>query len=159
MGYSKEEEAAYQKQYWLDNKDKLKATNKKWRADNPEKVAASKKKWNAENKERVAAQKKKWNADNPEKAEAYNKKWHVRNPHHQVARQGVDVTAEWYFENYDLQEGKCKICSEFQYRLEIDHCHTTMKLRGLICGPCNRALGLMRDNPEALRNAARYLEG
>ena len=46
-----------------------------------------------------------------------------------VARQGVDVTAEWYFENYDLQEGKCKICSEFQGRLQIDHCHTTMKLQ------------------------------
>jgi hypothetical protein len=114
------------------------------------------------NPEDKVAYDKRWNAENPrdpEKKAAYMKQWYADNPHANVARKGVEVTAGWYFENYDLQEGKCKICSEFQHRLHIDHCHTTMKLRGLICGPCNRALGLMRDNPEALRNAARYLEG
>jgi hypothetical protein len=139
-----EDRAAYQKRWYDQNKERQAATNKKWRAANPEKKAANSKKWNDEN---------------PEKQAASVKQWSARNPHRWVANQGVDVTAEWYFENYDLQEGKCKICSEFQHRLSIDHCHTTMKLRGLICGPCNRALGLMRDNPEALRNAARYLEG
>ena len=114
------------------------------------------------NPEDKVAYDKRWNAENPrdpEKKAAYMKQWYADNPHANVARKGVEVTAGWYFENYDLQEGKCKICSEFQYRLQIDHCHTTMKLRGLICGPCNRGLGVFRDNPEALRNAARYLEG
>ena len=132
-------------------------------AQTPEEKAAYNKKYHADNKEEIAAKKKQRRAENPEKRRAQGRKWYAKsaaqNPHANVARQGVDVTAEWYFENYDLQEGKCKICSEFQGRLQIDHCHTTMKARGLICGPCNRALGLMRDNPEALRNAARYLEG
>lgn len=31
------------------------------------------------------------------------------------------------------------------------------KFGGLLCGPCNRALGLFRDSPEALKSALEYL--
>jgi hypothetical protein len=30
----------------------------------------------------------------------------------------------------------------------LDHCHTTGKIRGILCGSCNRALGLLNDKPE-----------
>lgn len=40
----------------------------------------------------------------------------------------------------------------------MDHDHITGALRGLLCNFCNRALGNMRDNPVALRQAADYLE-
>jgi hypothetical protein len=39
----------------------------------------------------------------------------------------------------------------------VDHCHTTGRIRGLICATCNRGLGLFYDNPELLRKAADYL--
>ena len=39
----------------------------------------------------------------------------------------------------------------------IDHCHDTGTIRGVLCGPCNRMLGLARDNPLILRSAANYL--
>lgn len=53
----------------------------------------------------------------------------------------------------------CPICERgFTKTPSMDHCHTTNKIRGLICNDCNSALGLFRDNKIALLNAIRYLE-
>lgn len=50
--------------------------------------------------------------------------------------------------------GKCHACgvdeSTLSKRLHLDHCHTTGKFRGWICGGCNRALGIVNDNPDKL---------
>jgi hypothetical protein len=39
-----------------------------------------------------------------------------------------------------------------------DHCHRTQKVRGVLCRPCNLALGFARDVPATLRRLATYLE-
>lgn len=57
---------------------------------------------------------------------------------------------------YRSQEDKCAICFR-SCRLDIDHSHATGKVRGLLCGTCNRGLGLFRDNIELLANAIDYL--
>jgi hypothetical protein len=51
----------------------------------------------------------------------------------------------------------CHICGD--EGTALDHCHSTGKVRGLLCRPCNIALGLFRDRPDLLTAAARYLEG
>lgn len=52
----------------------------------------------------------------------------------------------------------CQICNQTDRReLNVDHCHSTGKVRGLLCDNCNKALGLFRDNPELLGQAANYL--
>lgn len=57
------------------------------------------------------------------------------------------------------QNNQCAIClHRFIGTPHIDHCHSTDKVRGLLCGECNLGLGKFDDDPERLRRAATYLE-
>ena len=55
----------------------------------------------------------------------------------------------------------CAICdineSELRRNLEVDHCHNTGVIRGLLCERCNKGLGLFRDKTDVLRTAIQYL--
>lgn len=53
----------------------------------------------------------------------------------------------------------CAICggTNRKYRLSVDHDHVTGVLRELLCGKCNKGLGLFRDDPILLHKAAMYL--
>jgi hypothetical protein len=47
---------------------------------------------------------------------------------------------------------------ESEKTLHFDHNHETGEFRGWICGPCNRAIGIVKENPDTLRALADYLE-
>lgn len=75
------------------------------------------------------------------------------------------MTLEEYETYVEWHEGKCAICKseptgEGQQgeRLHVDHDHKTGLVRGLLCGNCNRAIGLLKDDSDLLRAAAGYLE-
>jgi hypothetical protein len=53
------------------------------------------------------------------------------------------------------QLDRCAICGNVAD--VIDHDHKTGLVRGLLCRPCNVALGGFRDDPELLRAASFYL--
>lgn len=70
------------------------------------------------------------------------------------------ITQEQYEKMLLSQNGVCAICfnpSADDRRLHIDHCHTTNKIRGLLCHKCNNGLGIFRDNPTILQSAVDYL--
>lgn len=77
-------------------------------------------------------------------------------------RRGFGITLSDYEAMLAAQMGGCAICGATKnnrgMRLSVDHCHATGQVRGLLCGPCNNALGLAKDNPERLRRMADYLE-
>ena len=56
------------------------------------------------------------------------------------------------------QKGLCATCGRKpDTTLCVDHDHTTGKVRGLLCNQCNRALGLLRDDIDILRQSVKYL--
>lgn len=71
------------------------------------------------------------------------------------------ITIEKYHEMLNSQGGVCKICGKpeerFQGSLAVDHCHSTGKIRGLLCGKCNTMLGQADDSVEILQAAIDYL--
>ena len=56
------------------------------------------------------------------------------------------------------RDNQCDICSKKVKSLHVDHCHATGKIRGYLCGSCNRALGLFQDSPSVLEKATNYLK-
>lgn len=58
------------------------------------------------------------------------------------------------------QGSVCSICSSKIDAISCatDHNHVENFVRGMLCKPCNSALGLFKDNPDILRKAAEYLE-
>ena len=95
----------------------------------------------------------------PQEKALYNRDFQLR------TRFGM--TANQYDELLSKQGGRCAICNETEtvtrrdrpiQRLCVDHCHTSEKVRGLLCQRCNRAIGLCKDNPHLLKSMAMYLE-
>jgi hypothetical protein len=103
-----------------------------------------------------------------------NDKWKKQNPkyehirywqnkdreqeRHLVRKYGISL--EDYSNMLNRQNGKCAICGKPEpekKRLDVDHCHKTGRVRGLLCTSCNRVLGHAWDDPERLRRAADYL--
>ena len=73
------------------------------------------------------------------------------------------ITYDDYTKMLDQQSNACSICkskisSTRTSRLFVDHCHTTGKVRGLLCSSCNHGLGLFKDSPTLLKRAIGYLE-
>ena len=76
------------------------------------------------------------------------------------------ISLEDYNLILDFQDKKCAICGTdkcgnsgrgFRKCFSVDHDHTTNDIRGLLCGHCNLALGLFKDNINSLQKAIEYL--
>lgn len=83
-------------------------------------------------------------------------------------KRNYGVTLDWYEEKWNEQNGLCCIClrggflmdpKRHRTKLVVDHCHSTGKVRGLLCHNCNRALGLLKDDLESVNRVKVYLEG
>lgn len=62
------------------------------------------------------------------------------------------------------QGGVCKLCGRpvkfgTAGGAHVDHCHSTGRVRGILCQKCNTALGTLGDTAESLERAVRYLKG
>jgi endogenous inhibitor of DNA gyrase (YacG/DUF329 family) len=78
------------------------------------------------------------------------------------------LTPEQYQRMMEDQNHSCAICGKkdlaqrskgkTRQPLVVDHCHTTGKVRGLLCSHCNRGLGFLNDSADLLQKAANYLQ-
>jgi hypothetical protein len=91
---------------------------------------------------------RRWRKLHPEKAKEHNLK------------KSFGISLQNYKDKLKEQNNVCAICfkPELAARdLAVDHCHTTGKIRGLLCTNCNKLLGHAKDNVEILQSAINYL--
>ncbi len=116
----------------------------------------------------------------------YNREWHKRNKAQQkdyardynirtLKARRYNISLETLERMFAEQDGRCKLCSR-PLRLNtpggkkadtacVDHdrrcCDRNGScgacVRGLLCSPCNMALGLLKDNVGTLQKAVAYL--
>lgn len=68
------------------------------------------------------------------------------------------LSVEQYREMLSRQGNCCAICKQELIQQYVDHCHTTGKVRGILCLKCNTGIGLLGDSIEYLQNAISYLQ-
>lgn len=98
---------------------------------------------------------------------AYMREYRKRRPRNvrdsELKKQYGISLSEWEAMHLS-QGGVCAVCksseSERSSRysnLSVDHCHSTGRVRGLLCSSCNRGLGFFKDRPDLIDAAAAYL--
>lgn len=125
----------YMREYQMAHKDKMKAKARAYYLSNTESCKARSAKWRKENPQ-----------------EKY-----MSNRDRVAKRRGITLAE--YNAILDAQGGVCAICLRppGKFSLAIDHCHSTDKNRGLLCGRCNTALSLVENYPEWADRAVSYL--
>ncbi len=112
-----------------------------------------------------------WKKDNREYVnqnarENYHKDIHSKRAKEATRKKGINI--DRYNQMLEEQDNKCAICKQPETRrvtksdeiarLCIDHCHTTLKIRGLLCFHCNVGLGKFFDDIDKLQSAITYLK-
>jgi ATP-dependent 26S proteasome regulatory subunit len=133
----KAENFNYRQQYYLDNKERLNAISKSY--------------YRKHRRELIAKQ---------------TARYTVEERRHKSVKYKFGLTIEQYEALKSKQNNRCAICNRTQQErvklakeLAVDHNHETNEIRGLLCNPCNRAIGMMKEDPELLEKAASYLRG
>lgn len=146
---------------------------KEWRKKNPERQKALAKISNAKRWEKLK--------DDPAfkaKAIAKTRAWYKKNRERALLQKRIDnakpevktrrlnnalknmygITLDERDALFDLQGRKCAVCkNSHARRWEVDHCHTSGAVRGILCSGCNLMLGHGRDDPKVLADGITYL--
>lgn len=77
-------------------------------------------------------------------------------------RKQYKITIAEYNRLFHSQGGKCFGCEKYQHELkralDVDHCHETKVIRGLLCSNCNRAIGFAKHSQTILKRLVAYLD-
>lgn len=106
---------------------------------------------------------KDWEKRNPEKRKEIHSKHYEKTARWHVLKYKYGISKQEYEAMLFYQDGKCAICYTTNSRhnksnnLLVDHCHDSLKIRGLLCNRCNTALGLINDETSILKRMIEYL--
>jgi hypothetical protein len=168
--------------WWKQNKYKsrLTATGKVCNGCKQDKPLAefyferrSKHGYHARCKECVASYSRAWRARNaandPDyerqawyRSAEYRRQTHLATGWTHFLMKQYKLSADDFRSKLDAQGGGCAICGrrdsgEDGRQMHVDHCHKTGVVRGILCAPCNKGLGMFADDPDRLVAAATYL--
>jgi hypothetical protein len=127
---------------------------------------------NPEYKKRQTANSVSWIKIRPEKKKAYvenRKNKLAQNPEaladvkrrskNSALKKNYGITIEHFEKMKSAQNNKCAICKRIEGKiaLHVDHCHTSKKVRGLLCHQCNWYLGTIEADADILPRLIQYL--
>jgi len=118
--------------------------------------------------EKRRAYQREWEQKNRAPRNEYQREYRKKHPEKQTAEsrrrtlKQYGLTPESFNVLLDAQQGKCALCGEpFSTKPgmspNVDHCHRTNKVRGILHGRCNSSLGIFRDDVTRLLMAVDYL--
>lgn len=111
---------------------------------------------------RQAESARRWCREHPEQhAETRRKHRHSHKEQEKDTRRKREygVTRDQFDQMFLSQKGACAVCGRVTTPLCVDHCHTTGRVRGLLCKPCNSYLGIIGESTKILGKAIVYLSG
>lgn len=148
------------KAYYENNKEKLRARAAKWREDNKELLKTRAK--SPERKKQLRAAVERWKNNNIDRVKVAHKLYTEKNKdkikNSRLLRE-YGITLE-EFKRMRESITQCEIC-EWELsdkNCHIDHCHTSGKVRGLLCFNCNAALGMLKESELIMNRAIEYLK-
>lgn len=174
------------KAYGKDRPDKLKEYQKNRRENKKECIKASQKKYYEKHKDIIKDKSKAYNSteerkdymvnyreSNKDKLNGHSRKYKKKPRSKKISKNGhlkrkFGITLDDYNNMLTEQGGKCMICKNTETSVEnktgnvkdlaVDHCHSTGKIRGLLCFRCNTTIGRFEDDIELLKSAIKYIE-
>lgn len=101
--------------------------------------------------------------------EKRRKEYNTEKTRERALRKLYGITPQEFRKMFALQEGRCAICRVKVTRrvdpseakaphANIDHCHDSGRVRGILCPACNRGLGSFEDDIDRLTAAIEYLK-
>lgn len=157
------------RQYYLKNKDRIKAKSAQYYVENKDKVLERLAEQHKVNPEIMRKRVRDYYNSNPEyrnKTKKYSKKWVKNNPEQRKKYtrnsriRAYGISPERYKEMLEAQGNRCDICRKENKRaMAIDHDHKTGRVRGLLCDSCNLSLGHIEIDgflEKALEYIAKY---
>lgn len=101
----------------------------------------------------------------------YMREYRKRKPHIMKSidlKKRFGLSLEEYHMLLERQNFVCAICLQPERCIDprtkevramaVDHCHTTGKVRGLLCTDCNTSLGLLKENETIMKNMISYVQ-
>jgi hypothetical protein len=112
---------------------------------------------------------RRWTAAHKQQCRANSLRWRAKQDpayvsgiqHASKLKLSYGMTPQQYDELLKLQGGVCAICQKkpTTRRLAVDHCHTTGRIRGLLCFRCNFGLSFFAENSETMKRGSLHLAG
>ena len=156
LDYAKKRKESNPEEYLQLMRDRAKEYRLKDLEKARKKDRESSRTYRGQNREKINAWQREYRLKNKEKFQMYSLK---RKPKQQIYSRlkllsKYGLTQEAYNQILLKQEGKCAICKTpfIDINPNIDHCHTTGLVRGLLCSPCNIVLGYVEKSEKRTSN-------
>ncbi len=121
--------------------------------------------WTRKNKEKINAARRERRKNDPEFAKKERERAKLKTAEYRKNKSlkiKYKISLDDFNKMREEQNFSCAICGSHEencgkHKLVVDHCHSTGKVRKLLCGYCNTGLGQFKDNVELLAKAINYL--